>query len=115
MAGTGNRVEKLNDATRETIAVLKVITNEETAKANQAKLEELAESIKEIRKGIEEATAKPDSGGAAVMNHRPWQMQIQMETSVRRQLDRIREDPEASVIVDKALDGSGFVIDLEGF
>ena len=107
-SGGGNRVEQLNDATKRLIAVLKAIDNEAAAKENQLQLAELADEIQEIRKGIDEAGGKSESSGGMIANYRPWQLQIQMETSVRSQRERIRSDPKASEIVEQALEGAGF-------
>jgi len=100
-----NRYEYLAQQTIKLLNVLRQVTDEASAKAHAAELEELAASIREIQAGI--TKSEKDTGGMLVATNfsqaNRWR---QTADNARRQAERIREkDAKAGAIVDKAIEG----------
>jgi hypothetical protein len=108
---SSNRYEQLNIETKQLTDVLEKIEDEESAKKNQAALEEAADKVRDVQKRIaeaEEKRAKKGGGGGmgAVTNFRQASLFQQTGDAARRQTERIRAvDPKAGAIVDKAMEG----------
>ena len=110
---SSNRYEQLNIEGKKLLDVLKKITDEASAKANQPALEEHGESLRDIQERIlasEEKKAKEGGGGMGrITNYRQAGLWEQTGDAARRQVERIREeDAKAGAIVDKALEGVVF-------
>lgn len=110
---SSNRYEQLNIEGKKLLDVLKKITDEASAKANQPALEEHGESLRDIQERIlasEEKKAKEGGGGMGrITNYRQAGLWEQTGDAARRQVERIREeDAKAVAIVDKALEGVVF-------
>jgi hypothetical protein len=110
---SSNRYEQLNIEGKKLLDVLKKITDEASAKASQAELEEHGESLRDIQERIlasEEKKAKEGGGGMGrITNYRQAGLWEQTGDAARRQVERIREaDAKAGAIVDKALEGVVF-------
>jgi len=109
-----NKYEQLNIETKALLEVLRKITDEESAKANLAALEESAGKVRDIQKRINEAAAaraeKKKGGGMGMVTNASQEKQFRYTgDSARRQVDRIREaDSKAGAIVDKAVEGIEF-------
>jgi hypothetical protein len=110
---SSNRYEQLNIEGKKLLDVLKKITDEATAKANQSALEESGDNLRDIQERIlasEAKKAKEGSGGMGrITNYRQAGLWEQTGDAARRQVERIRdEDAKAGAIVDKALEGVVF-------
>jgi hypothetical protein len=109
-----NKYEQLNIETKTLLEVLRKITDEESANANLADLEEAAGKVRDIQTRINEAeqarAEKKKGGGMGMITNASQAKQFQYTgDSARRQVDRIREaDPKAGAIVDKAVEGIEF-------
>lgn len=106
---SANRYEQLNIETKKLIGVLRQVTDEASAKAHQAEIEELGERIRDVQERIIAAEEKKVAEGGNMgtfTNYRQASMFEQIGDNARRQLERIREaDPKAGAIVDAALEG----------
>jgi hypothetical protein len=106
-----NRYEQLNIDTKELITVLRKISNEESANANLAELEEAAGKVRDTQTKIREAEeAKAEKGKGAGMgaftNARQASLFQDSGDNARRLVEGIRNaDPKAGVIVDNAVEG----------
>ena len=110
---SSNRYEQLNIEGKKLLDVLKTITDEASANANQSALEESGDNLRDIQERIlasEEKKAKEGGGGMGrITNHRQAGLWEQTGDAARRQVERIRkEDAKAGAIVDKALEGVEF-------
>jgi hypothetical protein len=110
---SSNRYEQLNIEGKKLLDVLKTITDEASAKANQSALEESGDNLRDIQDRIlasEEKKAKEGGGGMGrITNYRQAGLWEQTGDAARRQVERIREeDAKAGAIVDKALEGVVF-------
>lgn len=110
---SSNRYEQLNIEGRKLLDILKKITDEASAKANQSALEESGDNLRDIQGRIlasEEKKAKEGGGGMGrITNYRQAGLWEQTGDAARRQVERIRdEDAKAGAIVDKALEGVVF-------
>ena len=110
---SSNRYEQLNIEGKKLLDVLKTITDEASANANQSALEESGDNLRDIQERIlasEEKKAKEGGGGMGrITNHRQAGLWEQTGDAARRQVERIRkEDAKAGAIVDKALEGVVF-------
>jgi hypothetical protein len=113
MKQSANRYEQLNIEGKKLIDVLRKITDEASAKANQAELEASGENLRDIQARIlaaQEKKAKEGGGGmGGVANFRQAGIWEQTGDSARRRVEAIREkDAKAGAIVDKALEGVVF-------
>ncbi|HJQ78417.1 MAG TPA: hypothetical protein VJ828_00605 [Lacipirellulaceae bacterium] len=110
---SSNRYEQLNIEGKKLLDVLKTITDEASANANQSALEESGDNLRDIQERIlasEEKKAKEGGGGMGrITNYRQAGLWEQTGDAARRQVERIRkEDAKAGAIVDKALEGVVF-------
>jgi hypothetical protein len=110
---SSNRYEQLNIEGKKLIDVLRKITDEASAKANQAELEASGENLRDIQGRIiaaEEKKAKEGGGGMGrITNFRQAGLWEQTGDAARRRVESIREtDAKAGAIVDKALEGVVF-------
>jgi hypothetical protein len=110
---SSNRYEQLNIEGKKLLDVLKTITDEASAKANQSALEESGDNLRDIQDRIlasEEKKANEGGGGMGrITNYRQAGLWEQTGDAARRQVERIREeDAKAGAIVDKALEGVVF-------
>jgi hypothetical protein len=110
---SSNRYEQLNIEGKKLIEVLRKITDEASAKANQSELKTLGENLRDIQGRIlaaQEKKAKEGGGGMGVVtNFRQAGIWEQTGDAARRQVEWIREkDAKAGAIVDKALEGVVF-------
>ena len=113
MEQSSNRYELLNIETKKLTDILEPITDEASAKARQAELEESGEKMRDIQKRIAEADekkAKKGGGGMGnITNFRQASLFQQTGDAARRQVERIRAvDEKAGAIVDSALTGVQF-------
>lgn len=113
MEQSSNRYELLNIETKKLTDILEPITDEASAKARQAELEESGEKMRDIQKRIAEADekkAKKGGGGMGnITNFRQASLFQQTGDAARRQVERIRAvDEKAGAIVDNALTGVRF-------
>jgi hypothetical protein len=111
MEQSSNRYEQLNIETKKLTDVLEKISDEASAKAHLAELEQAADSVRAVQKRIAEAEqkrAKKGSGGGMgnITNFRQASLFQQTGDAARRQQERIRTaDPKAGDIVDQAMEG----------
>ena len=109
---SANRYEQLNLEMKKLLDVLRQITDEASAKAHQAELEESGEELRDIQARIlaaAEKKAKEGGGMGRLTNYRQASIFQQTGDSARRQVERIREaDSKAGDILDKALSGVQF-------
>jgi predicted nucleic acid-binding Zn-ribbon protein len=109
---SANRFEQLNLEIKNLLGILNQITTEDSARAHQAELEDVAEKIRDIQGGIqaaEEKSAKEGKSMGRIANNRQAQLFEQSGDAARRQVDRIRQaDAAAGAVVDKALEGVVF-------
>ena len=110
---SANRYEQLNIEGKKLLEVLRKVSDEASAKANQSELETLGENLRDIQgriRAAQEKKAKEGGGGMGVVaNFRQAGIWEQTGDAARRQVDAIREtDAEAGAIVDKALEGVEF-------
>jgi hypothetical protein len=109
-----NKYEQLNIETKTLLEVLRKITDEASANANLADLEEAAGKVRDIQKKINESAAaraeKKKGGGMGIVTNASQAKQFRYTgDSARRQVVRIREaDAKAGAIVDKAVEGIEF-------
>jgi hypothetical protein len=113
MKQSANRYEQLNIEGKKLLEVLRKISDEASAKANQSDLEASGENLRDIQERIiaaQEKKAKEGGGGMGrITNFRQAGIWEQTGDAARRQVDRIREiDAKAGAIVDKALEGVVF-------
>jgi hypothetical protein len=114
LADTSNRYEQLNLETKALNEVLRQISDEASANANLAALEEAAGKVRETQGRIreaEEARAEKKKGGGMgrIANARQASQFQYTGDAARRQVERIREaDAKSGAIVDKAVEGIEF-------
>jgi hypothetical protein len=111
MDDPSNRYEQLNIDTKSLIQVLRKITDEASANANLAELEEVAGKVRDTQTKIREAEAakaeKGKGGGmGAFTNARQASLFQDSGDNARRLVEGLRKaDPKAGAIVDKAVEG----------
>ncbi len=114
LSDTSNRYEQLNEETKALNAVLQKISDEASANANLAALEEAAGKVRDTQSRIreaEEARAEKKKGGGMGMitNARQASQFRYTGDAARRTVERIRQaDAKAGAIVDKAVEGIEF-------
>jgi hypothetical protein len=113
MKQSSNRYEQLNIEGKKLLEVLRKISDEASAKANQSDLEASGENLRDIQGRIiaaQEKRAKEGGGGMGrITNFRQAGLWEQTGDAARRQVEWIREkDAKAGAIVDKALEGVVF-------
>lgn len=111
---SSNRYEQLNLETKKLIEVLRQFSDEASANAHLAELEEVAGNVRVIQQRIrdaeEERAGKKKGGGMGrITNFRQAGLFQQTGDAARRQVERIREaDAKVGAIVDKAVEGIEF-------
>ena len=99
-----NRVELLNEATKELVATIRKAKDETTARQHLPEIETAADNVRQLWEQIEAARSKNTNTNAAmIVQNKDWRIHQQLIVSLDMQLDRT--DPEAREIIEPALEG----------